>query len=88
MAGIKESVELLDGLEMVAVSGIKMYKNGLNMGLLPIGFELIKGYSVLVEAIKGSDQIVAEAKDLDMLEIGVLVAKLKSIADNVKEAYA
>lgn len=67
--GIKESLELLAGVELVAVTGIEVAKDGLGMDDLAKAVELVKKSEVLVEAVKGLNLVDDEVKDLDQAEL-------------------
>lgn len=67
--GIKESLELLAGVELLGVSGIEIAKDGLDMSDVPKALELAKKSDVLVAAVKGLDQVDDEVKDLDQAEL-------------------
>jgi len=73
--GIKETKELLAGIELVAVSGIEIAKDGLGVDDVPKALELIKKAEVILEAGKGINLIDDELKDLDqaeLLELGAI----------------
>lgn len=87
--GIKESKELLAGIELLAVSGLEIAKDGLGADDLAKAIELIKKVDVILAAVKGIDGIDEEIKDLDqaeLIELGTLCfALVKKIVAASKE---
>ena len=85
MAEIKEIKELVAGVEVMAVAAKEITKDGeLSISDVEPAIEALKKYQVIVEAVKGADQIPAELKDLTLDEMQAiaqlvldLVAKLK-----------
>lgn len=87
MAGIKEISELLKGLELVAVQAKKVLADGkVNALDLPVLMELIAKVDVLASAVKGVEQIPAEAKDINLDEAKELVAAVLALVAAVKAA--
>lgn len=85
--GIKETLELLQGIKDIAVDAKKVLKDGaVNLADLPIAMELLGQLGELSAAVQGVDQVVAEVKDLDAGEINQIVAKVLEIAAAVKAA--
>ena len=77
--GIKESKELLAGIELAAVAGIEIAKDGLDVSDISKALELVKKSDVLIEAVKGIDGIDEEIKDLDqaeLIELGTITFSL------------
>ena len=83
---IKESIELLNGIELIAVNGAKIAKDGINISDLAHLVELAKNFEVLKDAYVGIDLIDDEVKDLDEKELIELGLKAFSIIKNVKAA--
>lgn len=77
--GIKESKELLEGVELLAVSAKKIAKDGVSLADLPEAIELLKKLDVLVEAFKGLSNVDEEIKDLDQAELIELGSKVFSL---------
>lgn len=67
--GIKESLELVAGIELVTVSTLDIAKDGLGADDIPKALELVKKSDVIVEAVKGIDLVDDEVKDLDQAEL-------------------
>ena len=85
--GIKEVMELLAGLEVVAVAAKKALADGkVNLEDAKVLFDLIDKLAVLVEAVKGADQIPAEVKDLTGEELQAIAAKVLQVVASVKAA--
>jgi hypothetical protein len=76
---LKETKELFAGLGLVAKEVKAIFADGkVNAGDLGSVMALGKQHQVLIDAVKGADQIPAELKDLDkaeLLEIIMLVYK-------------
>lgn len=83
---IKESIELLNGIELIAVNGAKIAKDGINLSDLAYLVELAKNFEVLKNAYEGIDLIDDEIKELDEKELVELGLKAFSIIKNVKAA--
>jgi hypothetical protein len=84
-AGIKESLEFLDGIKVVGVTVADILKDGkVNLADLPKLLPLLQNVSVLVEAAKGVKEIPAEAKDLSEAELIQLGAKVFEIVRAIK----
>lgn len=79
MSSIKETKELFEGLALVAKGAKDIAKDGkVDFSDLSIAVDLVKNSNVLVEAVKGVDQIPEELKDLsqeELLEIIMIVYK-------------
>lgn len=84
-AGIKESKELLNGVELLAVSAKKIAKDGVSLADLPEAIELLKKVDILVEAVKGLESIDEELKDLEQEELVELGLKVFSIVKAVSK---
>lgn len=89
MLGIKESKELLAGIEVLAVGGLDIAVDGISWDDAAKAIALAKQSDVIVEAVKGLDLIDDEIKDLDqaeLLELGVAAfATVKAIAAAAKK---
>lgn len=86
---IKESKELLKGLELVGAAGLKIAKDGKgSVSDLMHVVELVKKFDVLKDAVEGIDKIPAELKDIDEAEIVELGAAAFGLIKALKEAYA
>lgn len=84
--GIKESLELVKGVELLGVKGAQILKGGVNAEDIPAALELMKEVSVLVEAVKGVGEIPAEAKDLEQEELIQLGLALFGAVKNISAA--
>lgn len=84
MSGVKEIVELLDGLTLVSETLASAAKDGFHLNDIIKIVDLAKNHKVLVEAIKGLDQVVVEAKDLKVDEISLIAGKVLELVQKVK----
>jgi hypothetical protein len=86
MNGIKETLELLDSLEIIAVAGAKIAKDGkLSPSDLTIVYDLLLKSPKIAEGFKGINKLSAEIKDLDAEEIESIISKTFVIINSVKE---
>jgi len=86
MNGIKETLELMDSLEIIAVAGAKIAKDGkLSPSDLTIVYDLLLKSSKIAEGFKGINKLPAEIKDLDAEEIESIISKTFVIINSVKE---
>ena len=82
---IKEIIELVDGLEVIAIFGAKVVADGkVNHQDLPIIIEFMNKIKSLFSAFDDVSEIVKEIEDLDRAEMIVLLKKLLYIARNIK----
>jgi hypothetical protein len=85
--GIKESMELLEGLKVLGVGAKAIMKDGkLGADDIPAALELLNKFSVLVEAGKGAGEIMPELKDVSPDELKELGTKVLEILAAVKAA--
>lgn len=86
MKDIKELKEVLDGIELLAVSGAKIAANGkIGPEDLMVVIDLLKDVEKLKDAFEGMKEIPAEIKDLkeeELIELGLMVF---GIVKKVKE---
>lgn len=86
-AGIKECKELLEMLRVLAVAGKKVSADGkVNSDDLLALVDLLKNVGVLVEGVKGLNQVPAELKDLHEDELKELGSIVLSILADVRAA--
>jgi len=84
---IKETKEALAAVELLAVSGVKILADGkVNFADLPVLADMAKNLDTIIEGVKGADQIVAEAKDLDQAELIELGTIAFNIVKSIKAA--
>ena len=82
---IKESLELLNALQVAGVAVAKIAKDGkVNAEDLPVLLSLSMDFAKLVEGFTGAGEIPAELRDLDEAEVLALVSKLFAIGKAVK----
>ena len=83
---IKEIIELVDGLEVLAIFGAKVVADGkVNHKDLPIVIEFMDKIKSLFSAFDNVPEIVQEIEDLDRAEMIILLKKLLDIAQNIKD---
>lgn len=83
---LKESMELIDALEIIAVKGIEISKAQTLGEKLEKALELGKSVDQLVAGFKGADGVIEEIKDVDQAELLALGTKLFSTYKKVKAA--
>lgn len=82
---IKEIIELVDGLEVLAIFAAKVVADGkVNHKDLPIIIEFMNKIKSLFSAFDDVSEIVQEIEDIDRTEIIILLKKLLDIARNIK----
>lgn len=85
-AEIKETMELLESLETLAVAGAKIAKDGkLSPSDLTVIYNLLMEASKISDGFKGLNQLPVEVKDLDAQEIESIISKTFVIINSVKE---
>ena len=85
--GIKETLELLEGLKVVGVTGAKVFEDKkINLEDLPKLVELGQNFSVLKDAVEGIKDVDDELKELDQQEIMQIVSKVFELVKAIKEA--
>lgn len=78
--GIKESLEVLDAVEVLLQDLKKVLADGrIGLGDVGVIFDLLKQFPTLNAGIQGADQVPAEIKDLDTDEAQLLIAKALAI---------
>lgn len=86
---IKETKELLDGLEVAAKAIAKIAKDKkINAEDLPVLISLATDFEKLVAAFSGLEEVPAELKDLDEAEVIAIISKLYAIGKSVKAELA
>lgn len=83
---IKEIIELIDGLEVLAVFGAKVVADGkVDHNDLPIVLEFMNKINSLLSAFDNVPEIAKEIEDIDKVEMIILLKKLLGIARNIKD---
>ena len=84
---IKETKELLEGVQLLAITAVKIADDGFNIKEdFAHVIELAKNSTVLVEAVKGVGDIDEEVKDLDQQELAELGLLVFNMYKNIKAA--
>lgn len=83
--GIKEILEMLEGMKVLAALGKSMAADGkINLADLPQLVVLVNNFGVLSAAINGMGELPAEAKDMDKEEAKQIVDKVFEIIEALK----
>lgn len=86
---IKETLELLNAVEVLATAGAKIAKDKkVNAEDLPAAIELVKKLDVVLDGMRDLDKLDEEVKDLDEAELIAIVSKVIIIAKTVKAELA
>lgn len=86
MAGINQTLQLLDGLKVLAVAGKDVAKDGkISIEDLNVLFGVFKDLNKLIEAVKGVNELPSEFKDLDGAEVMQLGQKVYDIVIELKK---
>ncbi len=83
---IKNTLEVLDAVELLAVQGKKIAKDGISLADLPEAIELVKHVDVIVAAVEDAKEVVDEAKDLDQAELIQIGSRVVALVKAIKEA--
>ena len=84
---IHNIVEALEGMKLLAVDAKAVLKDGkVDLADLPVAMALFAKADVIVKAVEGIDQVVAEVKDLDPAEAQALLAKVLEVMQAIKAA--
>lgn len=87
MAGIKESLEVLEGVKALGVAAKKVLADKkVNLADLPVLLGLVQDFSTITQAVQGADQVVVEVKDLTLDEANQLIAKVMEVVNAIKAA--
>lgn len=85
--GIKETLELLEGVKVLIVESKKVLADGkVSLADLPAVLSLLQKFSVLNAAVQGAGEIVGEVKDLSGDEANQVIAKVLELAAAAKAA--
>jgi hypothetical protein len=82
---IKNLLEALKGLELLAGVAGDLAGGELNFSAIPKLLPLVQNHQVLLDAAKGADEIKAEIKDLDALEITAVIQGIMAVVQAFKE---
>lgn len=85
--GVKETTELLEGVKVIGVAGVKILADK-KLNLLDLGhvMELAKQSETLVAAFDGLGEIPKEVKDLSLEESQAIVSKVFEVIAAIKAA--
>jgi len=87
LKGIKETLELLEGVKVLVLESKKVLSDGkVSLSDLPVLLGLLQKFSVLNAAVQGVEDVIAEAKDLSSDEANIVVSKVLEIVAAVKAA--
>lgn len=85
---IKEIMEVLEAGQLVSVSCVKVFKDGkVNFDDLPVVFDLLKQFKVIMDAIEGIKEIPSEIQDIDEREAARIGLKVYQIMAAIKKEY-
>jgi hypothetical protein len=84
--GIKDIIEVLEGIKVIGVPLKAALKDGLSVADLPKLLDIVKQYQVIIDAVEGIGDVIPEAKDIDSAEAVVIVAKVMEVIKAIKEA--
>lgn len=83
---IKQSLECLDAVELIAVKGIEIAEGGLGADDLPKVLELIQQHQIIIAGVQGADEVPAELKELSQEELIQLGMKAVKMVGSIKAA--
>ena len=84
---IKETKELLKGLEKLGIIGVKVFKDG-KLGISDLQYlkDLALAFNDFKEAIDGIDKLDDEIKDISIPEAKEILTTVIQIVKNIKAA--
>lgn len=86
---VKETMEILDGIEVLAEAAGKISADGkVDTSDLIHLIDVAKNFNVLADAAEGADIALKEIKDLDEMESLQILTKVFAIVKKFKEAKA
>lgn len=85
---LKESLELVKAIDLLATKGIEISKGGIGAEDIGPAIEVLKQINVLIEGFKGLGGIPAEMKDLDEAEMLQLGSAVFGVYKDIKAALA
>lgn len=86
MSDVHATLEVLEAVKLLAVSGKKIAKDGVSLADLPEAVELLKHVDQIVLAAKDAHLIGEEVKDLDQAELIAVGSKVFELVKSIKEA--
>ena len=81
---VKNILEVIAALKLLAISGKEIAKDGVNIDDLPKALELLKKYELIMGAIDDVELVVDEAKDMDTTEAVLVVTALMNAIKEIK----
>ena len=84
--GIKEILEILDGIAILGEAGVKVAKGGIGVDDIPAVVDLAKNFEAISEAVKGASEAVKEARDLDQGEVVQIIGKIYEVVSKIEKA--
>lgn len=86
MKDVKNIIEVLDAVEVIAVPVKKALKDGLDAADLPHLLDIVKQHQKLIDAADSIGDIAEEVKDLSPEEAAQIAFKVISLVKSIKEA--
>jgi len=85
--GIKETMEVLDALDLIGKTVVKALEDGkITTGDLVHLADLARNLDKLMTGIKGADDAIKELKDLDQAELLTVVVRVFGIVKGIAKA--
>lgn len=83
---IKETLEVVDALELVLVTCIRVLKDGkVNLNDVPLLLNVLREVDKLVQGFKDLNEIPKELSDLDQDELIQLGLKVYNVIEKIKK---
>lgn len=83
---LKETLEALEAVKVLGVSGLKIAKDGLGADDIAEVIALAQKADTIIDGVKDADQALEELKEISQEEAMLLVAKVFEIIKALKEA--
>jgi hypothetical protein len=86
MKDVKNIIEVLEAIEVLAIPAKQALKDGLDASDLPKLLEIVKQHQKLIDAVEGIGEVVDEAKDIDAIEAAAIAGKVIDLIKKIKAA--
>ena len=86
MKDVKNIIEVLDAVEVVAIPVKQALKDGLDITDLAKLLEIVKKHEVILAAIDNIGDISEELKDIEATEAAIIAAKVIALIKSLKAA--
>lgn len=86
MKDVKNIIEVIEAVEVIAIPVKQALKDGLDASDLPKLLDIVKQHQKLIDAVDSIGEIVDEGKDIDAIEAAAIAAKVIELIKKLKAA--